>query len=65
MNRTWKVRRTDHSHPDGSRRWDRAYRLLLEWAGVARSQFTRQEDANADRDLCPGLDAPSSQRPND
>ena len=34
MKRSWKVLRTHHAHADSTRRWDRAYQLLLEWAGA-------------------------------
>ncbi len=32
MERTWQVHRDTIVHPDGQRRWDRAYQLLLSWA---------------------------------
>src|SRR6266508_575100 len=30
--RTWHIRRDVAGCPDGQRRWDRAYQLLLHWA---------------------------------
>ena len=30
--RTWQIRRELVGCPDGQRRWDRAYQLLLHWA---------------------------------
>jgi hypothetical protein len=57
MKRSWKVLRTNLPHPDSTRRWDRVYQLLLEWATVAYSPSPHQEDADADRDLRPGLDS--------
>ena len=30
----WRVRRELKASPDGQRRWDRAYQLLLEWAAT-------------------------------
>ena len=61
MKRAWTVLRTHHASPDGTRRSDRAYRMLLERdAAAGPSQPTTQEDADANRDLRPGLDpAPS------
>src|SRR5262245_24660101 len=32
MKRFWKVRRTSQTPADSTRRWDRVYQLLLEWA---------------------------------
>lgn len=32
MRHQWRLRRTFQEHPDGQRRWDRAYQLLLQWA---------------------------------
>lgn len=31
MRRHWQVRRQMLAAPDGARRWDRAYALILEW----------------------------------
>jgi len=31
MKRQWRTRRQTLPQPDGQRRWDRAYQLLLEW----------------------------------
>jgi hypothetical protein len=31
MKRQWRTRRQVTPYPDGQRRWDRAYQLLLEW----------------------------------
>ena len=31
MKRHWRVRRQTHPCPDGQRRWNQAYHLLLEW----------------------------------
>ena len=35
MKRLWKVLRTNHTPPDSARRWERVYRLLLEWSATA------------------------------
>ena len=32
MRHQWRLCRTLQEHPDGQRRWDRAYQLLLQWA---------------------------------
>ena len=34
--REWRVRRVLQPHPDGQRRWERAYQQLLAWAQEAR-----------------------------
>jgi hypothetical protein len=34
MNHDWRTIRRLEPHPDGQRRWDRAYQLLLEWAAA-------------------------------
>ena len=34
MKHDWRVTRRLEPHPDGQRRWDRAYQLLLEWAAT-------------------------------
>jgi hypothetical protein len=34
MKRQWRARRQVTPYPDGPRRWDRAYQLLLEWTTV-------------------------------
>ena len=59
MNRTWHVHRDVAPHPDGQRRWDRAYQLLLQWAEQVSAQVsnTPQEDHHANRPVCPGFDS--------
>ena len=60
MKRQWRVRRQVVAAPDGQRRWDRAYQLLLAWtpppATVAAAEETPKEVAHADSDLSAGLD---------
>ena len=34
MRHDWRTTRRLEPHPDGQRRWDRAYQLLLEWAAT-------------------------------
>jgi hypothetical protein len=62
MKRNWQVRRTWIEQPDGERRWDQAYRLLLEWtraavppteepehaSGVLRARLDRSTATDAD-----------------
>lgn len=56
MKRSWKVLRTNHNHPESTRRWDRAYQLLVEWAASAtRSQPINTEVTDASGDLRPRL----------
>ncbi len=68
MNRTWQVHRDIVAHPDGQRRWDRAYQLLLGWADevvAPQPPFVTQEDDDAHCRVCPGLDQPSTADPHD
>ena len=68
MNRTWQVHRDSVAHPDGQRRWDQAYQLLLRWAAdilVAQPPAVTQEDDDAYRLVCPGLDQSSTTDPHD
>ncbi len=61
MHRAWQVHRDTVARPDGPQRWDRAYQLLLRWAAEASTTpaaTTPQEEDNADRPLCAGLDQP-------
>lgn len=41
MKRHWQVRRQVTPHPDGQRRWDRAYQLLLQWEQARPMELTR------------------------
>ena len=66
MNRTWQVHRETVAHPDGQRRWDRAYQLLLRWADeelAAQPPAVTQEDDDAHCPVCPGLDQSSTADP--
>ena len=58
MNRTWQVHRETVPHPDGQRRWDRAYQLLLRWAAdavPAPAPTLTQEETDAHCPVCPRL----------
>ncbi len=37
MKRQWRTRRQVLPQPDGQRRWDRAYQLLLDWPTLSES----------------------------
>lgn len=67
MNRTWQVHRETVTHPDGQRRWDRAYQLLLRWAADAAAQLpsSAQEDTDAHCPVCPRLDQSPTTDPYD
>ena len=67
MRHDWRVTRRLDPHPDGQRRWDRAYQLLLEWAATEptpgpslasnpASPIFTPEGTNENRDLCACLD---------
>jgi hypothetical protein len=59
--RQWQVRRVRQPHPDGQRRWDRAYQQILAWtqpvngAVPAGPEPPAWEVSHEDRDLCAGL----------
>ena len=68
MKRTWQVHHDTVSHPDGQRRWDRAYQLLLRWADDAQTAPPppiTQEDEDAGCRVCPGLDQSPTSEPHD
>jgi len=67
----WHVRRRPSPHPDGQRRWDRAYLALLQWTQPAaapqtavRSQ-TGQEESHDGRFVRTRLDPAASPSAND
>jgi hypothetical protein len=67
--RPWNVRRTGVSLPSGQQRWDRAYRLLLQWATTATAPTSAPaspilpEVCHAGSDLRPCVDQPPSRPP--
>lgn len=73
MNRQWTKRRVLLEQPDGLRRWDRAYQLILAWSIAptldgqshpsSPTQF--QEEQDACQCVCPSLDSTSSAKSND
>src|SRR5512143_1800363 len=74
MKHHWRTSRRLMPHPDGLRRWDRAYQLLLEWAsGVPASGRPPSEGAgdskpegeatDESRDLRARLDAAAGRGP--
>ncbi len=68
MGRTWQVHRDVVAHPDGQRRWDRAYQLLLRWAdeaGMPTASTDDQEDNDAHCLVCPRLDPSPTTDPHD
>ena len=66
MNRTWQIRRETVAHPDGQRRWDRAYQLLLRWAAdsvAAPAPTIAQEETDAHCPVCPSVNQPAATDP--
>jgi len=62
MKHQWKIQREVKEYPDGQKRWDLAYLLILE---IARSAEEKQqtvilEVSHASSNLCEGLDPASS-----
>jgi hypothetical protein len=65
MNTPWKLCRTTVAQPDGERRWDNAYQLLLQWAMEDEAEPDSvpsypQEDCNGSRPLRSCLYPPST-----
>jgi hypothetical protein len=72
MHRQWRLRRQTHPSPDGQRRWNQAYQLLLEWtapgepfrtaptAPVSLQAPANQEGDYAHRLVSSGLDSATS-----
>jgi hypothetical protein len=59
MKRHWQVSRAGQPHAEAARRWDRAYQLVLEWAGVAFEpdpSSPQPETTDASSHLRPRLD---------
>lgn len=65
MKASWQLRRTTVAQPDGERRWDNAYQLLLQWsmddeAESDSAPFHPQEDRNGSRSLRSCFHPPST-----
>jgi hypothetical protein len=64
MKRQWRVRQQTCARPDGQRRWDQAYQVLLAWAASGEddlsvgdeSPATERQGAHANRHVCARLD---------
>jgi len=73
MNRPWTKRRVLLEQPDGLRRWDRAYQLILAWsiAEMPDEQsdpivpHQRQEESHACQCVCASVDSTASPKSND
>src|SRR5262245_37559219 len=53
MKQHWRTRRQTLPQPDGQRRWDRAYQLLLEW--TTTSETAQMTNATADPPTSPAV----------
>ena len=65
MKRQWSICRQVKEEPDGQRRWDRAYQLLLQWAESLKLEqapmalpafYLMQEVYDESRCVCARLD---------
>ncbi len=67
MNRTWQVHRETVTHPDGQRRWDRAYQLLLRWTAepTVQAPSIAQEEDHAHCPVCSSVNQPPTADPHD
>jgi hypothetical protein len=65
MRRTWQARRAWLEDPDGQRRWDRAYQLLLRWTMAANQPPKEEEGSDASSVLRAGLDGAAAARADD
>ena len=60
--RMWTVCRQPSPRPDGERRWDQAYQLLVRWGcrdGAGRLTLITGEVPDADGGVCAGVDHPA------
>lgn len=62
MKRQWKIQRKFVHSPDGERRWDQAYQLLLAWSQAttehrAATNVEEEEETIGDEDsgVCSGI----------
>jgi uncharacterized protein (UPF0548 family) len=56
MKHHWQIRRQSVGYPDGQRRWDRAYQLLLGWnQDTTQKVSVQQETVPEAQDPNPGL----------
>jgi hypothetical protein len=71
MSAPWSIKRSSVARPDGARRWDTAYQLLLQWGkqqptgALAAPGTTQKEESHEYRLLRPGLDPPTTADPHD
>jgi hypothetical protein len=70
MDAKWKVVRSLTPQPDGARRWDTVYQLLVRWTLEQESRTKTNstydlEESNGNRLVCPRLDQSSAASPND
>ena len=59
--RTWTTCRQLSPRPDGERRWDQAYQLLVRLGcrdGAGSLTLITEEVPDADGGICPGIDYP-------
>jgi hypothetical protein len=66
MKRQWKIQRKKKEYPDGQKRWDRAYQLVLEIARSVEETQTpmKLEVRYASSDLCESIDSATSTNTN-
>jgi hypothetical protein len=68
MKRAWSIHRRFLAQANSQTRWDQVYQQLLRWttqrAEAGTAPASRQEDADADRVVCAGLNHPASPCPN-
>ena len=68
MHRFWHVTRDLVAVPDGQRRWDRAFQLVMHWAladNAAAVPAPDKEASDADRTVCPCFDQSPTADPHD
>jgi hypothetical protein len=66
MKHEWQVKRAMVEHPDGQRRWDRAYLCLLRWAHEQEETQPPQKQ-EASHESCPlrtSFDSQAGRNPN-
>jgi hypothetical protein len=55
MKRQWRLHRQTIQHPDASRRWDRAYQSILQWALEAEPDPAPSANAKEERHAGSGI----------
>jgi hypothetical protein len=70
MQSEWQLKRTLIARPEGQRRWDCAYQLLVRWAmeqstnSQIISSSTQEDNHDGNCPICTSFDQPATTEPN-